>query len=311
MTKTNTKKKTESLPEKDMGKFLDKAIRQLLIKELYGIDKECRVGLDDLHNDGRIAKKYARILCEAGYLAPVKNSTKTFWIQRAVTGEFNVDKPDLIGMLKANEYELNNVRRSSGGMATYGQGISTGYMSDDGFTSDQIAYILFNHEEFEFGFFGYGDYTEHAWGTEPKNDRYGRTIVVSSGEYNDFVYELCLGERIKSIYNQNIAWGLKELCGVSEDDASLMSSGDSSGVYIPSRTFNEEKTERDWAEIHRNGMTNSENALAFHTRKLEALHRIQIAVAKYGGWEKFSADYRQRIEDHVRKADAEEENNGE
>lgn len=311
--KTKTKSKTETLPDKDMERFLKKAFSALLLDGIYGSSR-ASVSLSELHDDGRTAKKYARILCEQGLIS---ERDREFAITEKVLDLVTPEEPDLIAMLQSNEYLMGQVASGSDHyVESYGQSLNLRGWGEDGFTSAQLAYILQNHDEFRFGHFANQTHESHAWGTSWDGKVAGHSwsnssLLVTNDSCDNFVYELQFSSRVEGLYYQNVSWGLQSLCGVSEDDASFISSGRSSsrnpfgGVGGSGPFFSEEKA--DWSVEMREAVASSENALAYHTRKLEALSRVGIAVAKYGGWGKFQTDYKARIEEHLREQDAESE----
>lgn len=177
-----TKKKSESLPEEAMRKFIDLVVRRLALTAAYGRG-DAVVTQFELNGDGRTAKKYARILCEQGYIKP--RSDKSYDRSPSYTvvnpgpwsNDINVEDPDLIGVVKNHEYRYNSLRRGGSDADFYGISLASEYGSSD-LTADQLAYILFNPEKFKFVHYRYGKAESHEWGT--CDDDHFRSSLLST-----------------------------------------------------------------------------------------------------------------------------------
>jgi len=299
-----TKKNTIS--DKILGDIVEAGVRSLLYAKATGM-KYGGVARTTL-GAARSQAKSMRFLQEEGLLGPVENGSPNYYvpITDKILDYVKAKNPDLVGKLKGHNWNMKRIR-SERDECAWRYGIPLLELS-----IEEAAYVIAHPQEFAFKQFDsrreelVGDF---EYGTIPGDRRSFNNLdlVVSDPEYRDFVQTEWFEAKLARLELSNVRWGLQEIVGVSEDDASFIKADLSDGLSLVADSSPRLSDEGDWAEEMRKGIVSTENALAYNSRKLEGLNRVSAAVAKYGGWEKFRDAYRERLAFELRESLKEKE----
>jgi hypothetical protein len=111
--------------------------------------------------------------------------------------------------------------------------------------------------------------------------------------------------RIAQSYERNLAWALEHLLGLPEDDAKhfVIQSEDHHPLWGADNVTRLGPEASKWATEMREAMAETMTRLAEVAKQLNRLAAVEQAVGKIGGWEKFAADYRAKVEQAIDKAE--------
>ena len=299
--------------EKELRIFrnrVKKWTKSYILQRMRG-EKEISVRVGNLHEDGRVAPRLARELVQEGYLKARHDNKISRYDELDITSkgydEIQPVEPDLV---KIWENSWGGHRISS--MKWNAFGVSVEMLTE---RLPELKYVMENPEQYNLtytdsrysevnGNWTPGvkieyDYVSYYWGK----------AFISTPELQAAIADAILSEEIEGQYGDNFAWGLeamgvfdeKEAAGVRQDF------GDPFGRGLDTPEKYQEDIDRR--------ISCAKERIARYSQSLYDLGRLKQGIKMYGGWDKFTEDYREALKKSVleeralqaEKAEAEKE----
>jgi hypothetical protein len=245
----------------------------------------------ELETDGRKRKSVVNALRKDGYIGDRINDPK--WEHFALTDRIlNVwapVKPDLQAAFDSAIAKRRNYVAQGRDLRCFGVPV-------DDYGPKELRYLVEHHDEFTFRVasqYRTDEAHDVVWGSV---ESYGSIVLVSDDAYDKRVADLQRADRIDRLKHGNVAWGLEHLRGVPGDIAALVSWSDQEDLQpFSDATRPTVRPGREWSEEFQRALNATRAKIASLTQQLEALHAIDLAVTKGGGWRAFERDLETRI----------------
>jgi hypothetical protein len=150
--------------------------------------------------------------------------------------------------------------------------------------------------------------------TLPGHDRF--EIVIGSPELAEHVESVKFEELVAEHYPQHFCWGLVKL-GILTEAEVFQVEGDPNdanakrtprinvatggGLILHSRTAHVSNDPAQWGQNVADSVTRLIDQLAEVQGQLVLMRKVELAVVKYGGWDKFLVEYRSALREALKK----------
>jgi hypothetical protein len=148
----------------------------------------------------------------------------------------------------------------------------------------------------------------------PSHDRF--EIVVDSPGLADHIREVKFEELVAEHYPQHLCWGLVKL-GILTEAEAFKVEGDPNdanakrtprinvatggGLILHSRMAHVSNDPAQWGQNVSDSVTRLIDQLAEVQEQLALMRKVELAVVKYGGWDKFLVEYRSALREALKK----------
>ncbi len=261
----------------------DTLARTWLFSKLY--NREPYVSKSEIESDGRSQKRAVREAIEAGWIAEHDPEKESIVATDKAANEIVAVKPDLVelaGIATQSNYNLREL-----------YGVSIGNVE-----LPVLRWIVEHRDEYTF-----------TTSREPVVDlsayhpvRYGESLFVRDDAFLRARDERIFRLRVEEAVSSNFSWGLARAGHVEpvDEDVFLISDG---GLHFGGGGHYFGKDPSKWEAQAREIVASLRERIASDTRKVNVILRTNAAIAAAGGWDKFVAEYRARIEAALLKQD--------
>lgn len=264
--------------------------------------------LANIEPDGRKLKVLLKAMRAEGFVEAVdpENPARVVITSKAYDALVPV-QPDLVSHVPSNLTTTEHSRPSDYDFDKARPGVewhAASYDDRGGLTAAEKRWVLEHPSDYQLGLWNRvtGEWLD--WPHDRKNLPSDWTVLVRDRAYQDRISELRFAARLADLTPRNIAWGLVTAGFAEESDADVFKANDGGGPGFSPFNGVFGKDPARWGEEVAKRAAYLESRIERDRRHAAALRVTLGRVEAAGGWEKFAADYRERLVEAIKQQDA-------